>query len=341
MLPAALRRPARPARRASSRCSSRSSSAPSSAPGRVLRRLGRHRSSCAWSTSSSRSRSTCWSSPWSSSSARASEHLHRDHRWSAGCPTPASSAARSWSPSGRTTCWPRSPAACPNLRIMGRHLLPNVITQAIIYAMSDIVQDILAIVTLGYLGLGIPPPTADWGTMIADGQNFLTTHWQLTTIPGLAVVVTGLGAVADRRRPRRPAPAGPDDVSSTDTGTLLCRSATCLCEIRRQARPRPRGRWRLLRRAPRASAVGLVGESGSGKSMTLRAILGVLPPGAQVTAGRGPCSTARTCSSWRIAAQQAPRPGDRDDLPGADDRAQPGHAGRAARSPRARGCTWA
>jgi peptide/nickel transport system permease protein len=80
-----------------------------------------------------------------------------------------------------------------NVRIMGRHLLPNVISQAIIYAMSDIVQDILAIVTLSYLGLGIQPPAPDWGTMISDGQNFLTTHWQLTTIPGLAVVVTGLG----------------------------------------------------------------------------------------------------------------------------------------------------
>ena len=79
------------------------------------------------------------------------------------------------------------------IRIMAKHLLPNVITQAIIYAMSDIVQDILAIVTLGYFGLGIPPPTPDLGSMINDGQNFMTTHWQLTTIPGLAVVVVGLG----------------------------------------------------------------------------------------------------------------------------------------------------
>jgi peptide/nickel transport system permease protein len=80
------------------------------------------------------------------------------------------------------------------VRIMARHLLPNVISQAIVYALSiDIVQDILAIVTLSYLGLGVPPPAPDWGTMISDGQNFLTTHWQLTTIPGLAVVVTGLG----------------------------------------------------------------------------------------------------------------------------------------------------
>ncbi|HEY2270200.1 MAG TPA: ABC transporter permease [Streptosporangiaceae bacterium] len=96
-----------------------------------------------------------------------------------------------------------------DLRIMGRHLLPNVITQAFIYAMSDIVQDILAIVTLGYLGLGIPPPTADLGSMINDGQNFLSTHWQLTTIPGLVVVVVGLGlslvgdGLADLLRPGR------------------------------------------------------------------------------------------------------------------------------------------
>ncbi|HEY7275927.1 MAG TPA: ABC transporter permease [Trebonia sp.] len=94
-----------------------------------------------------------------------------------------------------------------SVRIMGRHLLPNVITQAIVYAMSDIVQNMLAIVTLSYLGLGIQPPTPDWGTMIADGQNFLTTQWQLTTIPGLAVVLTGLAlsligdGLADLLRP--------------------------------------------------------------------------------------------------------------------------------------------
>ncbi len=92
-------------------------------------------------------------------------------------------------------------------RIIGRHLLPNVITQAIVFAMSDIVLDILAIVTLGYLGLGVQPPTADWGRMIADGQTYLTTHWELSTIPGIAVVITALGlalladGLADLLRP--------------------------------------------------------------------------------------------------------------------------------------------
>ena len=92
-------------------------------------------------------------------------------------------------------------------RILFRHLLPNTITQAIVFAMSDICLDILAIVTLGYLGLGIQPPTPDWGRMIADGQTFLTTHWELSTFPGIAIVIAALGlslladGLADLLRP--------------------------------------------------------------------------------------------------------------------------------------------
>jgi peptide/nickel transport system permease protein len=78
-------------------------------------------------------------------------------------------------------------------RVLLRHITPNVLSQALIYAMSDIVMDIMAIVTLGYLGLGIAPPTAEWGSMILDGQEFITTQWLQATIPGLAVVVTSLG----------------------------------------------------------------------------------------------------------------------------------------------------
>jgi peptide/nickel transport system permease protein len=80
----------------------------------------------------------------------------------------------------------------PTWRILLRHLLPNVILQAVVYSMSDIVLTILAIVTLGYLGLGVPPPTPDWGSMIQDGQQFMLTHWYLPALPGFAVVLTGL-----------------------------------------------------------------------------------------------------------------------------------------------------
>jgi peptide/nickel transport system permease protein len=93
-------------------------------------------------------------------------------------------------------------------RILWSHVLPNTITQAIVYAMTDIVLVIVAVVTLGYVGLGVQPPDFDWGSMINDGQQFLTTRWQLATIPGIAVMVTGLGlsligdGLADVLRPR-------------------------------------------------------------------------------------------------------------------------------------------
>jgi peptide/nickel transport system permease protein len=77
-------------------------------------------------------------------------------------------------------------------RILLRHLTPNVLTQALIYAMSDIVLTILAVVTLGYLGLGVQPPTAEWGGMMQTGHNYITIHPLLVTAPGIAVVVTGL-----------------------------------------------------------------------------------------------------------------------------------------------------
>jgi peptide/nickel transport system permease protein len=78
-------------------------------------------------------------------------------------------------------------------RIVFRHILPNVITQAIVYAMSDIVMNIGVIVTLSYFGLGIVPPTPDWGGMMSDGQQFLAGgYYALTLVPAAAVVITSL-----------------------------------------------------------------------------------------------------------------------------------------------------
>jgi peptide/nickel transport system permease protein len=93
-------------------------------------------------------------------------------------------------------------------RVLLWHVLPNTISQAIVYAMSDIVLVISAVVTLGYLGLGIQPPAPDWGAMISDGQAFITVHPWLSIVPGIAMVITGVGlsllgdGLADLQRPR-------------------------------------------------------------------------------------------------------------------------------------------
>lgn len=79
-------------------------------------------------------------------------------------------------------------------RIVFRHVVPNVVSQAIVYAMSDIVANIAVIVTLSYFGLGIVPPTPDWGNMMADGQPFFAGgYYGLMVMPALAVIVTSFG----------------------------------------------------------------------------------------------------------------------------------------------------
>lgn len=77
-------------------------------------------------------------------------------------------------------------------RILLRHILPNVITPTVIFAVTSMVLVILSTVTLSFLGLGLPPPYPTWGTMIAEGRNFIFTAWWMVTLPGLAIVVSGL-----------------------------------------------------------------------------------------------------------------------------------------------------
>ncbi len=78
-------------------------------------------------------------------------------------------------------------------RIMFRHILPNALVPSIVFSMSDVVIVILAGSAISYLGLGVQPPTAEWGVMIAEGQQFMTTAWWVTTFPGIAIVILALG----------------------------------------------------------------------------------------------------------------------------------------------------
>ena len=94
-------------------------------------------------------------------------------------------------------------------RIIFRHLLPNAVSPILVYWMTDMALAILLGSSLGYLGLGAQPPTAEWGVLIADGKNFMTTAWWIAVFPGLAIVLTGLGfsltgdGLAELLAPRR------------------------------------------------------------------------------------------------------------------------------------------
>jgi len=89
-------------------------------------------------------------------------------------------------------------------RIVLRHALPNVLRASIVFSMADIVLNILLLSSLSYLGLGVSPPTPEWGALVAEGQNVLLTAWWVATLPGLVIVLTGVGfsligdGIADR-----------------------------------------------------------------------------------------------------------------------------------------------
>ncbi len=78
-------------------------------------------------------------------------------------------------------------------RIMFRHLLPNAIAGSLVFVMSDAVLVLLNGAAISYLGLGVQPPVAEWGVMVAEGQPFVTTAWWITLFPGLSIVFLAFG----------------------------------------------------------------------------------------------------------------------------------------------------
>lgn len=76
--------------------------------------------------------------------------------------------------------------------VLIRHVLPNSLAPVISLAALQFGVAILAISTLGFLGYGAPPPTPEWGLLIAEGRNYVATSWWLTTFPGILVVLVVL-----------------------------------------------------------------------------------------------------------------------------------------------------
>lgn len=78
-------------------------------------------------------------------------------------------------------------------RILARHVLPGVMSPLIIQISLDMGGIILTAAGLGFIGFGAQPPTPEWGVMISEGRNYITTQWWVSTFPGIAIALTVLG----------------------------------------------------------------------------------------------------------------------------------------------------
>ena len=78
------------------------------------------------------------------------------------------------------------------LRIVVRHILPNILSPLIVVATLDLARTIILESTLSFLGLGIQPPTPSWGGMLSDGREYLLSAWWIATFPGVALMLTAL-----------------------------------------------------------------------------------------------------------------------------------------------------
>lgn len=83
-------------------------------------------------------------------------------------------------------------AGCSDRRIIFRHILPNVIAPVIVLSTLWVGTAILIGASVSFLGLGVQPPTPEWGLMVSEGRAYLNSMWWLSTFPGLAIALTVL-----------------------------------------------------------------------------------------------------------------------------------------------------
>ena len=80
-----------------------------------------------------------------------------------------------------------------NTKIMFSHVLPMCISPVLVQLTLRMGTIILTAASLGFLGLGVQPPTPEWGAMVSDGRNFLVDQWWISTFPGIAIALVVLG----------------------------------------------------------------------------------------------------------------------------------------------------
>ncbi|MFI2663529.1 dipeptide/oligopeptide/nickel ABC transporter permease/ATP-binding protein [Micromonospora carbonacea] len=180
-------------------------------------------------------------------------------------------------------------------RIVGRHLLPLALGPCLVYASTDVGTVVLAVATLSFLGLGVAPPSAEWGQMLIEGRPFLASAWWLAYPPGVAITAVvfasnllgeRLAAGAERPsiirlvRPGRIRRAT-RSAASPDPGTVLrVRDLSVTYPDGGASRRVVAGMSYEVRRG---QVLAFVGETGSGKTTAALAPFGLLDPSATVT----------------------------------------------------------
>lgn len=84
-------------------------------------------------------------------------------------------------------------AGFTDARILIRHALPNVVSSAVVFAASDVVLCMLTGASMSFLGLGVQPPTPEWGSILSEGRGYIMNAWWITFYPGLFMAIAGIG----------------------------------------------------------------------------------------------------------------------------------------------------
>ncbi|WP_083195128.1 dipeptide/oligopeptide/nickel ABC transporter permease/ATP-binding protein [Pararhodobacter sp. CCB-MM2] len=188
-------------------------------------------------------------------------------------------------------------------RILVRHIFPNIAPPLIVQVTLTVGAVLLSEAGLSFIGLGVQPPHASWGTMLNTAANYMDLNWFLAVPPGVAIIVTVLSvnllgdvirdnvgrgiatapSAAARRRKVRP--AEPVTVLPAPTEDEVLRIEGLTAAIVPEGGTETPIITDLSLSTKRGETLGLVGESGSGKTLTGLSVLGLLGAGVQVTQG--------------------------------------------------------
>jgi peptide/nickel transport system permease protein len=83
-------------------------------------------------------------------------------------------------------------AGCSDLRVIALHILPNAVSSVIVVGTLGVATAILVAAALSFLGLGVQPPTPEWGAMVSAGRDYLRNNWWVSTFPGITIMITVL-----------------------------------------------------------------------------------------------------------------------------------------------------